>query len=196
MREPVTADDIRLAVGQTTDFLSPAAHGDWSVPAGTLRWSCLRTAEHVADCLMAYAGQVALPARQGYVPFITRLNRGAGPEGALEFIRAAGSMVASVVREADPSILAYHPYGMADPEGFAAMSCIETMVHGQDVAGGFGLELAPDRSLCSRVLNRLFPDLADAPEQPWQLLLWSTGRIDLPGRLRVKARWRWTNEPQ
>ena len=76
---------------------------------------------------------------------------------------------------------------MADPEGFAAMGCHEALLHGNDIAQGFGLSLDPPRDVCRRVLARILPagpaELADA--DPWMSLLWTGGRVELPGRPRA-----------
>ena len=82
------------------------------------------------------------------------------------------------------------------PEGFAAMGCVEALVHGHDIAQGLGLDLNARRDVCGRVLARLFPnnpaDLIDL--DPWTVLLWATGRLDLPGRHRPEN-WRWRGAP-
>ncbi len=71
---------------------------------------------------------------------------------------------------------------MADPEGFAGMGCQEALLHGNDIAKGFGLRLDPPRVVCRRVLARIFPQApAELSESdPWTALLWAGGRIDLP----------------
>jgi hypothetical protein len=85
---------------------------------------------------------------------------------------------------------------MADAEGFAAMGCVETLLHGEDIAQGLGLTLDPPREVSTRVLARLFPDEAGelAGVDPWDALRWATGRIDLPGRPRRES-WRWRGAP-
>jgi hypothetical protein len=74
------------------------------------------------------------------------------------------------------------------------MGVTETLVHGHDAAQGLGVPWEPPADLCARVLSRLFPGApADAP--PWAVLLWATGRGDLPGRPRL-GEWRWYAEPR
>jgi len=48
--------------------------------------------------------------------------------------------------------------------------------------------------VCARTLYRLFPD-APGGSEPWETLLWATGRAELPGRER-RAEWRWYGEPR
>jgi hypothetical protein len=68
------------------------------------------------------------------------------------------------------------------------MGVAETVLHTYDITRGLGLDWRPPPALCSPVLRRLFPQ---APEgDPVQVLLWSTGRSDLPGHPRVTS-WTW-----
>jgi hypothetical protein len=106
----------------------------------------------------------------------------------LEFAVTGGRVLASMVRTSGPHVRAYHPAGMADPEGFAGLGCYEALLHGNDIAQGFGLSLDPPRDVCRRVLARIFPQVpADlAQSEPWSALLQAGGRIELPGQ----PRWR------
>jgi len=64
------------------------------------------------------------------------------------------------------------------------------LVHTHDIATGLGLSYdPPSRALCTRIKDRLDPEL-EPYEDPWTLLLWSTGRVGIPGRERVR-RWHW-----
>jgi hypothetical protein len=193
---PVTADDLDAAVSTTVTTLRPATGRDWSVPAGALEWDCWHTAEHIGDCLLSYAGQLVAQPTTRFVRFVIYADTDAAPAEVLEFAEAGGRILAATVRACPPQVRGWHPTGMADPEGFAGMGCVEALVHGHDIAQGLGLALDPPRKVCSRVLARLFPhavaDLADL--DPWMALLWATGRIALPGRPRV-AHWRWHGAP-
>lgn len=193
---PVTADDLDAAVSTTVTALRPATGRDWSVPAGALEWDCWHTAEHIGDCLLSYAGQLVAQPTTRFVRFEVTADKDASPAEVLEFAEAGGRILAATVRTSSPQVRGWHPTGMADPEGFAGMGCIEALVHGHDIAQGLGLALEPPRQVCTRVLARLFPhaaaDLADL--DPWMALLWATGRIALPGRPRV-AHWRWHGAP-
>jgi hypothetical protein len=193
---PVTAHDLDAAVSTTVTTLRPATGRDWSVPAGALEWDCWHTAEHIGDCLLSYAGQLVAQPTTRFVRFEVYADTDAAPAEVLEFAEAGGRILAATVRTSSPQVRGWHPTGMADPEGFAGMGCVEALVHGHDIAQGLGLALDPPRQVCTRVLARLFPqaaaDLADL--DPWMALLWATGRIALPGRPRV-AHWRWHGAP-
>ncbi|MDH6118364.1 hypothetical protein ABH930_001364 [Kitasatospora sp. GAS204A] len=206
-RLPVTADDVEAAVDLCLETLGGALTADWSVPAGELDWDCWETLEHAADGLWAYAAQVGSRRTplDRYVALRWHRERPGGPANAvfgqreegpaalLELSEAGGALLAAVVRTARPQVRAFHSYGVADPEGFAAMGVVETLVHTEDVVRGLGLSWAPPGALCARALARLFPEVAAAAgsdDDPWATLLWATGRAELPGRpRRVFERW-------
>ncbi|MEU9553978.1 hypothetical protein [Streptomyces fumanus] len=205
---PVTADDVRRAVRLAVEVLRRAPAGAWDGRAGSLEWDCWETVEHLSDDLFAYAAQLGpeQPPLTGEVPFVwerrrpggpanaVHADRTAGPAGLLQVLEASGALLTAMVRTTPPEVRAYHTFGISDPEGFAAMGVVETLVHTHDLAEGLGLPWDPPADLCARVLHRLFPD-APADSPPWPALLWATGRAALPGRPRRTA-WRWHGEPR
>ncbi|MEU5579522.1 GNAT family N-acetyltransferase [Streptomyces huasconensis] len=187
-------DRVEEAVAHAARVLRAAAGRDWGVAAGGLDWSCLQTAEHIAGDLVAYAGQLTGRATGAYVPFDITLDEGTDPEGAIRVIEATGGILASVVRTTPPGVRAYHPYphGSADAAGFAAMGVAEVLLHTYDIARALGVDAEPPEELCAAVLGHLFPHVSPAGGPPWRVLLWATGRGDLPGRAPL-TRWRWHN---
>ncbi|MFC3999776.1 hypothetical protein ACFOVU_27935 [Nocardiopsis sediminis] len=206
-RAPVTADDVDLAVRLAVDALGGAPGSAWGRKAGALEWNCWETVEHLADDLFAYAAQLGprTPPLDRYVPIVSEsrrpggpgntihAERDAGPAGLMQVLEANGALLVAMVRTTPPHVRAFHTQGVSDPEGFAAMGIVETLVHTHDVAEGLGLTWTPPADLCERVLARLFPE-APADATPWPALLWSTGRTDLPGRPRPTT-WRWYSAP-
>jgi hypothetical protein len=192
----VTPDDLDMAVSDVVSALRPAAGQDWTVPSGDLDWDCWHTAEHIGDCLLSYAAQLAARTAARYVRFQVSAEEDASGEEVLEFAEMSGRLLVAVLRAARPADRAYHPSGLADPEGFAAMGCVEVLVHGQDIARGLGLALEPDRATCRAALARLFPDTpADlAGTDSWEVLQWAAGRSSLPGHPR-RREWGWHGAP-
>ncbi|MFK4065831.1 GNAT family N-acetyltransferase [Streptomyces sp. NPDC029674] len=189
-------DRIDEAVAHAAKVLRAAADRDWSVKAGGLDWSCLKTAEHITGDFVAYAGQLTGRATDGYVPFETVLDDGTEPEGAIHAIEASGRILAAVVRTTPPGVRGYHPYpvGSADAAGFAAMGVTEVLLHTYDIARALGVDAEPPAELCEAVLAHLFPHVPPtlAGTTPWTTLLWATGRGTLPGRAPL-THWRWRN---
>ncbi|WP_436788141.1 maleylpyruvate isomerase N-terminal domain-containing protein [Yinghuangia sp. YIM S10712] len=209
LRTPISAADIEYAVALAIAAFRRAPEGaDWHAPAGTLEWDCWETAEHLVDDLLQYASQLgpATPPTTMDTPYRYAALRPGGPanavfvdrvkgaEGLFAALEATAGMLAALVSLRPTHVRAYHGYGIADPEGFAAMGVVETLVHAHDVASGLGTVFVPPSDLCARTLGRLFPE-APTDTDPWATLLWATGRADLPGRERVVGDWRWHSAP-
>ncbi|MFD4600504.1 maleylpyruvate isomerase N-terminal domain-containing protein [Streptomyces sp. NPDC058464] len=204
----VTADDLDLAVQLSVAVLREAPPAAWEGKAGSLEWDCWETVEHLSDDLFAYAAQLGpkTPPLDREVPFAwerrrpggpanaIHADRTAGPAGLLQVLEASGALLVAMVRTTPPRTRAHHVFGASDPEGFAAMGIVETLVHTYDLADGLGLAWDPPADLCSRVLVRLFPD-APSSTDPWPTLLWATGRAELPGHPRLTT-WRWDGTPR
>ncbi|HEV7710854.1 MAG TPA: DinB family protein [Asanoa sp.] len=203
----VTPADVTTAVALLRATLRDVPDDAWDVPAGTLSWTCWETIEHTADDLFAYALQIApsdppadthVPAgyrylREGGPALTVFVERDSGTLGLLRVLEGCGAMLAGVVAGAPADRLSHHSYGISDPEGFAAMGVVETLAHGFDVAGTLGVTWQPPVDLCQRAIDRLFPDLPEHPD-PWERLLWATGRGTLPGH-PARESWRWDGRP-
>ncbi|MGC4869318.1 maleylpyruvate isomerase N-terminal domain-containing protein [Micromonospora sp. DT53] len=183
----LTGADLREATDEMTRVLLPHRERDWSVPAGSLTWSCWTTAAHVAHDLLAYAGQVTGRPDDGYLPYDLRVSPDASPAQVLTVVRACAGLLAASVDTAPPDTRAWH-WGPCDPPGFAAMGVAETLLHTHDITLGLGVPWQPPQRLSALVLRRLFPD-APAGSAP-EVLLWMTGRAELPGRAR-RTSWSW-----
>jgi hypothetical protein len=196
-------DDLDTSVRFAVATLSTAVEHDWHVPARDLQWTCWETLEHVADDLFAYAGQIVAPATglDDYVPFVYESPRGGGPEctirsrpeygnaGLLDVVTTCGAMLSTAVRSAPDDRRGWHPYGISDPSGFAAMGTVETLVHMYDVTEPLGVSWRPGDDVVRRALDRLFPGVPGDAD-PWATLLWATGRTALGDRPRL-SEWRW-----
>ncbi|MFI9450288.1 hypothetical protein [Amycolatopsis sp. NPDC052450] len=191
----ITADDLDAALASVVSGLRQASGRDWPSAPGTGELNAWRTAEHLGDCLISYAGLViARPSTPRFVCFEAVADQAATPSELLEFVTVGGGILGATLRTADPEVRAYHPSGRADLEGFAGMGCVEVLVHGEDMARGLDVTLDPTRDVCSRVLARMFPEVDAADVDPWTALLWATDRVDLPGR-PSRAGWQWRGAP-
>ncbi|MEV0126125.1 maleylpyruvate isomerase N-terminal domain-containing protein [Streptomyces sp. NPDC050703] len=212
-RMPVSGEHVRRAVAHCLDALRDIPAAQWDGRAADLEWTRWETLDHLADDLLTYALRFGLAHPMGAPRVPLRVSRdrpdgpanvvfgdrAAGPEGLLTVVEACGGLLATAVDTADPDTLAPHVFGASDPEGFAAMGVVETLVHTHDIAQGAtpqGADRAPEppRDLCERALARLFPDVT-VIGTPWSTLLWATGRIGTPDRPR-RTDWRWQGAPQ
>jgi hypothetical protein len=182
-------DDLETTVTAATEALLEVVERDWNVPASGLTWTCRGTVEHVADDLFAYAGQIATskPEINTYVSFDFFADRDGEPEcavhakrdrgnaGVVQILDACGGMLSALARTRPAAVRGWHPYGVSDPQGFAAMGTVEVLLHLYDVAEPLGLQWDPHPDVVRRVLERLFPH-APSVGDPWQILLHATGR--------------------
>jgi hypothetical protein len=119
-----------------------------------------------------------------YLPFDLMVLDDASPRDLLRIVTGCGRLLSNALAASEPTARAWH-WGPTDPSGFAALGVNETLMHTYDITQGLGISWHPPESLCRAVLTRLFPD---APAgDPVQVLLWSTGRADLPGHPRVTS---------
>ncbi|MFM9446184.1 GNAT family N-acetyltransferase [Streptomyces acidiscabies] len=187
-------DQLDAAVAESVTLLRALADRDWAgTPASGLEWSCRVTAEHIAYELLGYAGQLAGRVQGAYLPFGLRFEGGTADSGVVDVIEAAGAVLAAAVRSTPPRVRAYHPapFRGANRQGFAAMGVAEVLLHTHDIARGLDVDYQPAPELAEFVLQRIFPQVRPALD-PWETLLWATGRGELPGRAPV-LRWLWHN---
>lgn len=184
------AASVRSAVGWLADAVAGAPDDTWDRPAGTLEWSCRRTVGHVLDDLVAYALQVSAArhgdAQDDYLPVVpprggedlVTVDPESGTSGIVASLRAFGELFAAALDGMGPQTRAFHPWGLTDRTGYAAVGLLEVLVHGYDLLSGLGLPAEPPAGQSGLVVRRLFPEAPDG--EPAAVLLWCTGRLDLP----------------
>lgn len=194
---------VRSAVGWLADALEAAPDDAWDRPAGTLEWTCRRTVGHLLDDLVAYALQVTAArhgdAQDDYLPVVpprggedlVAVDPDTGTAGVVTSLRAFGELFAGALDGMEPQTRAFHPWGLTDRSGYAAVGLLEVLVHGYDLLSGFDLPAEPPAAPSRLVVQRLFPDGPDG--EPAAVLLWCTGRLDLPreGDLPLPRPSRW-----
>ncbi|WP_344609919.1 maleylpyruvate isomerase N-terminal domain-containing protein [Streptomyces glaucus] len=204
----VGGEHVREAVARCVEALAGVPAARWDARAGDLEWTCWETLEHLADDLLTYALRFGLAHPMGVPRVPLRISRdrpegpanvvfgdrAAGPEGLLTVVEACGGLLATAVDNAAPTVLAPHVFGASDPEGFAAMGVVETLVHTYDITRGIQRAWEPPQDLSRRVLARLFPDVPVTGDAS-STLLWATGRVEMPGRPR-RTDWRWYGAPR
>lgn len=184
--------DVRLAVDQAAGFLTTVVDQDWSAAVPGLAMSVTEVVAHVGDCLLWYSTDLSAgPTELSTVD--VRVRPDGDPADLVATLRGLATMLAAVIDGSAEQARGFHPWGTADPAGFAAMACDEILVHTDDAARGLGLRFTPPAELAAATLRRLFP-WAPADGDPWQNLLWANGRRDLPGRPR-QVTWRWHSAP-
>ncbi len=189
----MTGDDVRAAAELCERTLEPALGADWQVPVPGLEFTVAAAVAHAAERPLWYS--VDMWSGREHAAFQMKVLADASNSALLTSLVAASRALAAGVDAAPAGTRGFHPFGSPDPAGFAAMACDELLVHGNDAARGLGVAFTPDGRLAADVLTRLFPWHAQGvDDDPWELLLWANGRVELPGRVRQSA-WRWHCAP-
>ena len=167
--------------------LAPAVERDWSVSAAGLEWDCRTTLDHMVSAPLFHATNLALRSTEVQRGVRTR-DPSASIADLVRVLEYSAAILARVAEAAPREARGSHPAGMADAEGFVAMSCNELLVHTHDIASALGLAYEPPLGLAEVVLRRLFP-WAPPGAPVWPSLLWATGRGVLPGRGPGSSDW-------
>lgn len=185
MSGPFTLADWEAVAGLVLDSWASGVDRDWSVPAGTLEWSCLSTAEHTVDCVFSYALFLASRKQDGYPNFgELKANPGATPHDMIDGLRAVNTMLTAVIAAAPPgtaATISSRPVPvLGDRDDFAARGAHELILHGYDVCTGLDLPFDPPRDVCGRLLDHTarWPRLpsVERTDDPWADLLERSGR--------------------
>jgi hypothetical protein len=169
---------------------SAAADRDWSVAAGTVEWSCTRTADHTVDCVYAPAFFLASRRVDGYpeVGLDLTLGHAATPARLVQSLHVATRMLAAVVNDAEPdaraAIFRSPEVLVGAPPDFVPRAGAELMLHAHDVCRGLGVSFEPPPDLCFRLREHTRPwpmwtvawhGLGQS-DDPWNDLLEGSGR--------------------
>jgi hypothetical protein len=182
---PVAAD-LRAASAAAQELLGRVP--DLSAPVPAMDGDVRRVVVHIAQCMVWYAHDLVAGPTESPGP----MPAWADDVPQADLVRELGiaaEVLARVVALTGPDDRAWHPWGVADPAGIAAIGIAELLLHTGDVATALDLAWEPPAGPASATLARLFPD-AQADGDPWAALRWATGRGELPGRARV-TEWRY-----
>jgi hypothetical protein len=97
-----SCDDLLRLTSVVADAWRSAADRDWSVPAGTLEWSCARTADHAVDTVLAPAFFLASRRQDAYPGGGWSPGPDAAPHDLVEGLETASRILAAVVTAAEP----------------------------------------------------------------------------------------------
>jgi hypothetical protein len=188
---PFTRHDLDLLAGVVTASWGSALDRDWSAPAGTLEWSCTRTADHTVDAVLAVAFFLASRRTDAYPDWAAPVTLGpdARPDQLVEALATVARVLSGVIAGAEPgatAIIWRRPAPEARPAAdFAARGALELVLHGHDVCAGLGVPLRPPPDACARLRDhtRGWPHWGapgwrppPATNDPWRDILIGSGR--------------------
>ena len=157
-----SCDDMERLAALVADQWRAEAGRDWSVPAAGLEWSCLATADHAVDTVLAPAVFLAGSCTDGYPPFDwgpLTLGERATPTLLADGLEAAARILNAVVRDAPPharaAIWLSPVVEVRGPADFVPRGALELVLHSHDVAAGLGVEFTPPADLCARLRSHV-----------------------------------------
>ena len=198
--ERFTSADLLQLTYQVGQAWTAGAGRDWSVPAGTMEWSCLRTADHAVDCVYAPAFFLASRRVDEYpdVGFDLTIGAAANPSRLIESLRIATRILVAVVSDADPDVRAVifrRPQVLVAPaQDFLPRAAVELILHAHDVCTGLRVPFEPPGELCYRLHEHTRPwpmwgsawTILDHSDDPWADLLRASGRTKAQGPFAAK----------
>jgi hypothetical protein len=184
-----TVDDLGELASLAAEAWRSADGGDWSAPAGTLDWSCARTAAHAVDAVLAPALFLASRRADDYPPFGPVPVTGGTAADVADGVETAARVLAAVMAAAPPgseAVIWRRPRPERRPAtDFPPRAGLELVLHGHDVCTGLGVGFEPPAALCDRLRRHAAgwphwrspgwspPTLAG---EPWADLLRASGR--------------------
>jgi len=182
------AREVLESAAYVTRVLSESSEDDWRATVPHLTWTVSQTVAHAARSAVWCGIDLAVGGPDLHAVELD-VSTAVGPAELLRTVLGAARLTAHVIDAAPPGALGFDSGGPADASGFAGMCCDELLIHGWDAARALGVTFEPGHDLAATVLARLFP-WQEAEPDPWSALLWSNGRIALPGRPR-QDHWTW-----
>lgn len=175
------------ALDECVSYLSEQ-DGDWSRGIPGMDWTPAQAVAHIGEGMIWYAADAtAGPTRLDAMELTGKTDL--PPADLVRGVSSFGTVLARTLQLAPSGVIGWHPAGLCDMSGFAAMGCAELLVHTYDASLGIGTPFRGDPEVAAGVVARLCPDAA-AGYEPWETLLWCHGRIPL-GDLPRRERWRW-----
>ncbi len=189
---PFSRADFDLLARHVVEAWQTGIDQDWSALAGTLEWSCLETADHSVDAVLAVGLFLASRKLDGYPEWgwpETKMGARATPVLLIEALEAVARVLSALVAAAEPGTRAviwrYPEVATGAPDDFAARGALEMVLHAHDVCAGIGVTFAPPDDVCARLREhtRSWPHWSmpgwsalPATDTPWSDLLQGSGR--------------------
>lgn len=173
-------------------LLTSLTTDDWQRTVPDIGGSVGQLVGHITQAMLWYSIDLAAEGTD-LQAIDVQTKPDAESKALLEAFVAVPNLLAAAVDVAREEARGFHPWGMADRSGFAAMACDEMLIHTYDIALALAAEFEPPAELAAAILNRLFPGISADPD-PWTALKYANGRIALDGHPRL-TEWRWHCAP-
>lgn len=185
-----SSDDLLRLSDYVCERWRSGADRDWSVPAGTLDWTCRKAADHAVDCVFAPAFFLASRKLDAYPDMGADYSVGpnARSDQLIQALQVACRILAATIEQCGPDVRAViflRPQTLTAPAAdFAPRGAMELVLHAHDVCMGLQVPYEPPQDLCVRLRDhtRSWPmwsrdwSVLSCTDDAWGDLLSASGR--------------------
>jgi hypothetical protein len=178
----MTDSELADAVDQALEALSEVVGHDWTLPAGSLDWSCWQTIDHTIDCVLSFSLQIGQPTDSGFHPFAPiHAEPTATPSDLVQGLRSVSSLFRAITRDSPPDLTASDGIVSLTIADWRARTAYEVVLHTYDLRVGLGQDFSvPDTLstsiMASTALWMFDRSLTQRASDPWHALIAGSGR--------------------
>ena len=118
---------LRTTQARCVGYLEDARDLDWATPLPHLDFTIAGMCQHIAQTGFWYA--IDLAARGVDLAVVEpQIKDGGKADDLIAAVDVGMSLLAAAIEVAPADARGFHPFGLADPSGFAAMACDEMLI--------------------------------------------------------------------
>lgn len=154
-RLPTVLDDELVdALDAAFSALDQVVDRDWTLLAGSLRWTCWQTIDHATDCVHSFALQIASEADSGFLPFAPmHAEVRATPSEMIQALRGVSALLVAIARVAPQDRTASDGIVSMTIADWRARTAYEVVLHTYDVVTGLSGSFSLSDELAASIVR-------------------------------------------
>jgi hypothetical protein len=178
----MTESELADALDRSLTALSGVEDHDWTLPAGSLDWSCWQAIDHTIDCVLSFALQIGHPIDSGFHPLAPiHAEPTATPSDLVQSLRSVSSLFLAITRDSPQDLTASDGIVSLTIADWRGRTAYEVALHTYDVRMGLGQDFSLPDGLSTSIMasgalwmfDRSRPQRAS---DPWHALVTGSGR--------------------
>ena len=150
----MTEGELVETLNAAFSALEQVVDQDWSLPAGSLAWTCWQTIDHTIDCVHSFALQIAAEADGGFLPLAPmHAEVTASPADLLRCLRGVSALLVAVARECPQDRTASDGIVILNIADWRARAAYEVVLHTYDVVIGLGGSFSVSDRLAASIIE-------------------------------------------
>jgi uncharacterized protein (TIGR03083 family) len=178
----MTDSELTDSLDRALEALGQVAGHDWTLPAGSLDWSCWQAIDHTIDCVLSFALQIGQPMDSGFHPLAPiHAEPTATPSDLVQGLRAVTSLFFAITRVSPQDLTASDGIVSLTIADWRARTAYEVVLHTYDVRAGLGQDFSLPDALSTSIMAGgalwMFDrSRAQRASDPWHALITGSGR--------------------